>query len=39
MRVKIDPANVKPNTDEEERADPEKSELPWTAEDCTARMV
>lgn len=30
---------VKPNDDEKDKADPANADLPWTAEDCTARML
>jgi hypothetical protein len=39
MRIKIDSANVKPNTSEKDKADPEKAHMPWTAEECTKVMV
>ena len=39
MSVKIDAANVKPNTSEKDKADPEKQFMPWTQEECTKVMI
>ena len=35
----MDSRNVQVNQDEADRNDPEKEDLPWTAEDCTERML
>jgi hypothetical protein len=37
--VKVDAANVKPNTSEKDKANPEMEHMPWTAEECTKVML
>lgn len=39
MSVKVDAANVKPNTNEKDKANPEMEHMPWTAEECTKVML
>jgi len=39
MSVKVDAANVKPNTSEKDKANPEMEHMPWTAEECTKVML
>lgn len=38
-KVEIMSEHVRPNDNEEEKADPKNDFLPWTAEDCTERMI
>lgn len=38
-KVEVDSRHVKVNQNEEDRNDPEKEDLPWSAEDCTERML
>jgi hypothetical protein len=37
--VKVDAANVKPNTSEKDKANPEMEHMPWTKEECTKVML
>jgi len=37
--VEVKSEFVKPNDSEKDKADPANADLPWTAEDCTARML
>jgi len=37
--VKVDAANVRPNTSEEDKKNPEMEHMPWTAEECTKVML
>lgn len=38
-KVEVKAEDVKVNQDEDDRNDPEKEDLPWTPEDCCARML
>jgi len=38
-KVEVLAENVKPNESEEDRADPSLKDMPWTKEECAARML
>ena len=37
-QVKLDSDNIKPNDSEEDKADPDFEDMPWTSEGCMERM-
>jgi inorganic pyrophosphatase len=37
-QVKLDSDNIKPNDSEEDKADPDFEDMPWTSEGCLERM-
>lgn len=38
-KIQFDVSHVKVNTDEKDKADPEKSDLPWTPQACLDEML